>query len=176
MEKSKLIFVVIIVLVLVMLSKNPKAKNSDTVAKTGDNVLQWSDQATEKSRIFGIPYSRIMAMIKVESNGNADSTGSIGEKGLLQVTKQALTDVNIRYKKDFDFDHHLNDPNIQVYIGVAYLKMLKDNAVLYGYVNKESDALDFATRAYNVGASNAVKSENYGKSYLDKVKNAESLY
>jgi soluble lytic murein transglycosylase-like protein len=112
---------------------------------------------------YGIPVAVITGQIAVESAGNTQAVGSSGERGLLQVMPDALTDVNQRYGLGYSFDD-LFTPEYGMEAGVAYLKIQLD---AFGDIR---DAL----RAYNAGPGNARKYSNAGSGYADKVLSASN--
>jgi soluble lytic murein transglycosylase-like protein len=107
---------------------------------------------------YSIPVAVITGQICIESSGNTQAVGSSGERGLLQVMPDALSDVNNRYGLGYSFDD-LFTPEYGMEAGVGYLKIQLDS---FGNIR---DAL----RAYNAGATNARKNSSAGAGYADKV-------
>jgi len=93
------------------------------------------------SNLRSIPVKRIVAMIAVESNGNPDARGLLQERGLMQISVDAMIEVNTRYGYSFSFDE-LFDPANNILVGVTYLDWLRNNL---------SHDLDMGTQAYNAG-------------------------
>ncbi len=96
---------------------------------------------------FNIPVALIVAIIATESSGDKFAEGTVGERGLMQITKGALEDVNNAYDGTWKFSELWN-PFVNIYVGTAYLRLL---VVRWG---------DLQT---------AIWKYNGAKSYLDKV-------
>ena len=115
---------------------------------------------------FGIPERRIYAIIEQESSGKADSLGGSGERGLMQMKQDALTDANSHFLLHYTFDD-LWEPEKAIIAGTAYL------AVLRRWTDGD---LDLATRAYNVGIGNVLANSASGGTYLASVLTKENHY
>ncbi|MFQ5638678.1 MAG: transglycosylase SLT domain-containing protein [bacterium] len=117
----------------------------------------------------GIPAKYIGAIIWIESSGNPNITGAAGDTGLMQITQDALTDVNQR----FGFDFRLNDllfPGANIAVGSRFLQMK---------IEEFPGDLKTAVRAYNCGATgarlNPLCGQVYAERFAQAVQNLESL-
>lgn len=128
-------------------------------------VFRWKAFVDNASKEYNIPASRLYGMIHTESTGIADAIGTSGERGLLQIMRPALSDVNKRYILGYTFDDMLK-PEANIRTGAAYLRILFD----------QLGSLDKATQAYNVGASTVLKNPMAGMAYLEKVQSRSKLY
>jgi len=142
------------------MKENPEQRFLNDV-KTKENVLKYYQYVLVFARQNALTgkESYILAMIAVESAGNTKAVGSVGERGLMQVMKGALSDVNALLGKDLKWDDLFNPP-FGINAGVSYLAIQKKR--LYGDLEK-------GIRAYNVGASRVIKNPDSGSDYLRKV-------
>ena len=108
------------------------------------------------SQQYSVPANLIAAVIMVESSGNPLATGAAGERGLMQMSKIALADVNANYHTTLTFEQ-MYAPNANLLAGSLYLKL---------QLQRFSLAAN-AVRAYNQGESGAKKLK--GWEYLFKV-------
>ncbi|MFA6152988.1 MAG: transglycosylase SLT domain-containing protein [Chitinophagaceae bacterium] len=109
--------------------------------------------------LYGIPFDIILAMIQQESSGNPLAKGSIGERGLMQLTPPALQDVNAKYKLGFSFDD-MYDAEKNIQAGTAYLAICR--AYFYGDLQK-------AIQAYNAGMGTVSKNPQASIAYYNSV-------
>lgn len=135
-----------------------------TMEMVGRVNKDFYQDAADAGRHFGIPYRRILAMIAQESGGAFEAEGLAGERGLMQITRGALSDYNSRYGVNAKFDE-LWDERVNIFVGTGYLKLLQNDL----------GSLDKATRAYNVGAANVMANAQSGQNYLDGVLFYEGL-
>ena len=159
------LLILIVAIVAYVLYQNKVTGDDATLEMVARIKRDYFQDASDASREFsGIGYRRILAIIAVESGGAPEAIGSIGERGLMQITRDALTDFNAYYVQRATWDELLEE-RVNIFVGTGYLKILLNNL----------GNLDKATRAYNVGASNVVRNENSGLDYLQKVLYYESL-
>lgn len=159
--------IVLIVLMFVLKSKAGTASTYSIGQGTVDRVNSYDSTIQSMSNVYGIPAKRIKAHIAVESAGNPNATGSIGEIGLMQMTKGALTDVNnIYFAHDPYTLEDLKNPVHSINAGVAYLAYLFDR--LFDY--------DKMSMAYNVGIGGLTSNKTKAAEYLTKIKIAESKF
>lgn len=85
----------------------------------------------------------VHAIIYQESRGLANAVGGIGERGLMQITKIALTDFNDVYSESIIFKDLFN-PFTNIQVGTGYLALLE---------RRWGDIYD-AVVAYNAGNPN----------------------
>lgn len=164
---------------LYLLYKSADAKTSDKSIMFWDtgsfreNILQWSDIITEEmAKTPNVKKKMdlldILAMVYVESAGNPNATGAIGEVGLMQVTKEtAFQDiVDNGYIKDFSFEDIRFSPRKQIFCGLSYLDLC------WKKVGLNADKRDIF-RAYNAGYGrirngNTTVSQDYLATILQK--------
>ena len=91
----------------------------------------------------------VFALIETESawNPNADSGFA---RGLLQVSREALEDINGLYSTNFDFDDMFR-PDRNIFVGIRYLRRLYRVFLEY----EHADIL--AVMAYNWGLGNVIE-------------------
>ena len=162
------IFIVALVLLFVLKSKATASSISYTIGTaTVNRVNSYNSLIDAAASIYSIPAQRIKAHITVESVGNPDATGSIGEVGLMQMTQGALTDVNNKYFSFSPFTlSDLKKPEIAITTGTAYLKILYD----------QTGDLDQASKAYNVGIDGLTSKKVKADEYFTKITIAESKF
>ena len=119
----------------------------------------------EMSTKYGVPLERVAAVILVESANDHLAVGPVGERGLMQLTNNALADVNTNYALAFTWGD-MFDIRRNIEAGTAYL------ALCYRWTGRTS--WNSATQAYNAGASAFLKDKNAGAQYLAKVLQSES--
>ena len=112
---------------------------------------------TETSKSHGVPANILAAVIKVESNGDPTVTGDNGKaRGLMQVQKIALDDVNSQFRTSFFWNNmYMAEENIKV--GANFLMLQK----------KRMGNWNDAIRAYNAGEGGA--NNGLAFDYLAKV-------
>ncbi len=125
----------------------------------------WGKDVQDASIEFGIPVKRIASHIAVESAGDPDATGSIGEIGLMQLTNGAYQEFKKRYAPNFSFGwgfgkSPLYEPRTNIFIGTGYLRILKDR----------HGSLDNASKSFNSGTQ---FNDTAGTKYLAKIKSYE---
>lgn len=114
----------------------------------------------DTAQIYGMPANVVGAIVMVESVGNARAVGGIGERGLMQLTPGALSDVNAFLGGSFSMDQ-MFDPVRNLAAGTNYLKL---------QLQRSKGDWNLAIRAYNCGYTGASKNPNCGLAYLAKVK------
>jgi soluble lytic murein transglycosylase-like protein len=108
------------------------------------------------SLVNRIPFWITRGIVQVESAGVETAMGNAGERGLMQLTKEALVDSNLTTGLQFSYDDMWTIwKNIAA--GTGYLRWLH---------NQESN-WETCVRAYNVGLV-AARNGN-GTGYLNKV-------
>ena len=75
------------------------------------------------SREFDVPYDVIYAIIETESDFDPDAVSSTGARGLMQINKITLQDINENLKTDYSMND-LFDPEINIKLGASYLARL----------------------------------------------------
>lgn len=102
----------------------------------------------------------IEAIMLVESSGNINiPDGKAGERGLMQITKAAMLDVNEKFNMAFNFDElYAVIPNISC--GILFFKL---------QLSRCENNLKNAIKSYNAGFVGATVF-GFSNSYLSKVK------
>ena len=72
---------------------------------------------------YDVPYDIVCAVIETESSFQSDAISSTGARGLMQINKITLTDLNQRLGTDYSMDD-LFDPAINIRLGTFYLSHL----------------------------------------------------
>lgn len=135
------------VLVLFLFNRNTPASGA-----VNSRVYNWTAEAERASQITKIPANVILAVISQESQGDPDAIGfSVGEIGLMQLTKDAVIDVG--------YDRIPRDPAENILAGAKYLSLL---------IN-ENDNLFDALRAYNFGRTRVRNGSAGGAGYANEV-------
>lgn len=152
----------IVLIIIFLLVTQSKIKPEDRYVKDYDlaESIYWKYLAyvTAFSKMYNVPPDVIFAIICVESAGGETVQGKAGEIGLMQISDVALQDVNENFNLNIS-RNQLYNPYTNIHVGTAYLRLLLDRC----------NNLEVAIRGYNVGLSKALKSEKYGKTYLQKV-------
>lgn len=118
------------------------------------------------SRKYRVPENIIRSVVRVESDGNILAMGLSGERGLMQIKRDALTDVNAEYDLGFAWDEMFN-AGINIETGTAYLALLKAKYPVL------RDDWRQVLRAYNAGIGNYINHRepywSQSSIYADKV-------
>lgn len=95
--------------------------------KAGDRFAKFIDQASGR---FAVPARWILAVMRVESGGDAYAISSRGAMGLMQLMPGTWVELSGRYDLGLDpFDAHDN-----IFAGTAYLKELHDRFGSAGFL------------------------------------------
>lgn len=120
---------------------------------------QYGELAGKYAIRYGIPSATILGVIWQESAGDPNAKGSIGERGLMQLTQGALADVNSRYNVGIGWDS-LYAPDANIHAGTAYLAICR--LAFSGNLQK-------AIQAYNVGMTKVAREAEAGLGYYNSV-------
>jgi len=105
-------------------------------------VRQWAG-------VYSLPPELIEAVIKVESSGRARAVSKKGAKGLMQVTAPAEAEVLNRFKIEAEAgDERLFDPDYNIRVGTAYLRLM---------IDRFGGDVYLALAAYNMGPTKLSK-------------------
>lgn len=115
----------------------------------------YSDIVSKWAMNWNIDPSIIFAVIFQESAGDPTAIGSIGERGLMQLTQGALTDYNSMAGGNYTINE-LFDIDINIEVGSWYIKFLNQ------YWNGD---LKLAIQSYNGGMGNVKKDNNHAIKY-----------
>ncbi len=162
----------VIVIYLVMTRTQVRAE----VPGAGANLLKeiyynYRDFAGSVYYETGVPLNLILAIIRMESAGDAAARGSIGEVGLMQLTEGAWEDV-IRFGDMTRRTQGIpRDPYSNILAGAKYLVICNER--MGGSIEHPQwfDAL----RAYNVGSRRAQEGIQ-GTNYASKVESFQRLF
>ncbi len=130
---------------------------------------KYSDKVDIYSKQYGIESSLVYAIIKCESNFNADAISHAGAYGLMQITKDTYEWAAKREKDGEYTDKSLFDPDTNIRYGCA----------IYSIFQNEFGDPTICLAAYNAGrgrVKNWLADKNYsadGKT-LDKIPFAET--
>lgn len=83
---------------------------------------------------YGLEFSLVKALIKVESDFNPKACSKKNARGLMQITKETWEDTARRLGVNWSFEKHAYDPDKNIAIGCHYLAWLK-NYFLPSYFN-----------------------------------------
>jgi soluble lytic murein transglycosylase-like protein len=145
----------ILVLLILCPATTSAATFADVYSMYRESIDYWSSE-------YSVPVNVIVAVIRVESNGNPEAWGSVGEVGLMQITPRAFADV----KKEHSFTctpRELWSVDTNIRTGTAYLAMLKRKF-------PKRKGWDAAIRSYNVGVRPVLEGSTAGTTYLNLVK------
>jgi len=140
MNKELYIALVIFALKSILFNKTPKDANKKALL---DRILRQYPFVRDIANETNVPLNILVSIIAVESSGNQDATGSIGEAGLMQLTFGAVETVNSffgTYYSIFDMNNALSN----VKIGAYYLKYLysqhKSWKTTIGFYNAKTES------------------------------------
>jgi soluble lytic murein transglycosylase-like protein len=161
MNRKVLIGLAILFLVVLM---SKKISDANKVAVM-DIKQHFRDYVRYVAARYGVPSSRVEAIIMQESKGNPQAKGITGDWGLMQITAPALADVNKKFQFGFSLEDML-DPYKNIQTGTAFLSMLLS----------QLHNLNDATQAYNVGAAAFLADNTKGQGYLWNVLEWEKYF
>ncbi len=138
----KLVISVVLILILVMLAQELNVYN---IIRKQFYKQQYSEYVNKYAEINEIDPMWIYAIIKVESNFDADATSGSGAKGLMQLMDNTAADLAKELNiKDFE-STMLYNPEINIMLGTRYFNQL---------INKYDGNYYLAIAAYNGGIGN----------------------
>lgn len=108
--------------------------------KYQDSVEKWAEE-------YSIDKYLVYAVIKVESNFEAEAQSHVGAKGLMQLMDKTAQECNTNGKFNYTIPQDLFEPNKNIRIGCSYLRKL---------LNTYED-IELAIIAYNAGSGNVDK-------------------
>lgn len=131
-----------------------RGKVSERKATTIDDII------LRESMVYGIDPRIIEGIVRVESNYKADTVGSLGEIGLMQILpstgKWIATKFGEKYSRESLFR-----PEVNIKYGVWYFNYLIGLAEKWGY--RDMEAIEVALLCYNRGEGNVRRDINKGK-------------
>ncbi len=138
----KLIISIAIILLVVILLKELNVYN---LIRKQVYKQEYSEYVTKYAEENGIDPMWVYAIIKVESNFNANATSGSGAKGLMQLMDNTATDIAKELKIENFESNMLYNPEINIMIGVKYFDKL---------LSKYNENYYLAIAAYNGGIGN----------------------
>ena len=125
----------------------------------------------------GVSAPLVLSIIKTESNFNKKAVSNKGAVGLMQITQNTAKYIAslINFNEDLD----LFNEDVNVYLGVQYLKYLSnkfsdENAVICAYNAGETKVKDWLDSSGRLVKEKIDYKET--KAYLKKVKRRQSIY
>jgi len=123
-----------------------------------------SEAILEVSDRYRIPPRMIIALIETESSFDKNAVSEKGAVGLMQLLPSTAADVARDLQIEWDGEHQLHDPGLNIEMGAFYLNQLIERF----------DDMDLALAAYNMGPGRVEQIERLG---LEKPKRyARSVY
>ena len=107
---------------------------------------EYSEYVTKYSQEYNVDENLIYALIKVESNFEANATSVKGAQGLMQLMYSTAEDVAKKNKIELIEDNIL-EPEINIQIGTKYISTLLE----------KYESIEVALAAYNAGSGNVDK-------------------
>ena len=148
---------ILIIIALILFFQN-QVSNQDTMVNT--IYQKYNSILTSCATRFNIPVKYIVGIIMQESSGNENvSDGAAGDRGLMQITPDALADVNSRYGTAITYDQ-LTDPTNNIFVGSAYLSLK---------ISEFAGNYQQAIQAYNAGAGTVEANPAASLSYFQAV-------
>jgi len=111
-----------------------------------------SESILRVSDTYEISPQMIIALIETESSFDKNAISEKGAVGLMQVLPSTAADVARDLKIEWEGDHQLHDPELNIEMGACYLNQLIDR---FGDV-------DLALAAYNMGPNRVGRIERLG--------------
>jgi len=99
-----------------------------SAASAGDAV-RWQSFIDEAASRFAVPASWIRAVIRIESNGNAEALSPKGAVGLMQLMPDTYAELRVRYGLGAD----PTDPHDNIIAGTAYLRDMHERFGTAGF-------------------------------------------
>jgi len=130
-----------------------------------DIFRDWFNFSESVSTETGVPTTLILAIIRMESAGDPDASGEIGEVGLMQITGAAWEDILSLGSMTWHSSGVPREPYSNILAGAKYLVICNErmgNSI-------ENPVWFDALRAYNVGASVAARDRIRGTNYASRV-------
>ena len=155
-------YLVIFIILYFFLKFKRKTFETDfsvTPSQEYETVNRWASIAGKYAYQYHIPRKIVLGIIYVESRGNKYAEGAIGESGLMQLTKNALIDIDMQ-------TYNMFNPELNIEAGVRYLSLL----------NGKTNNLNLAIQSYNAGYSRVSNNPEAGKTYLNKVLKASESF
>ena len=120
---STLIAVVALILVAIFLLGTIVGVKIRSALEKKQDIEKFEDYIESASKEFGVPYDIVYAVIETESSFRPDVESSSGARGLMQINKITLEDININLGTNYSFND-LFDPEINIRLGTSYLSRL----------------------------------------------------
>jgi len=162
--------VVTFVYLLMTFRRVPEATGAETnlLKNILDNYGGFAESISVETNV---PTTLILSVIRMESAGDPDARGSIGEVGLMQLTEAAWEDITRFSGMAWRVTGIPRDPYSNILAGTHYLLICNERMGGSIEVPHWFDAL----RAYNVGASRAFAGVR-GTNYASRVEAFQRLF
>lgn len=129
----------------------PLVQPTHSVPESVAPAVPWLQHIEQAAQAYGLDAHLLQAVVKVESNFNANAVSRAGAIGLMQIMPAtAIAVTGLRGTKQ-SVKQQLQDPAINVHAGALYLRGLLDTF---------AQRVDLALAAYNAGTGNVRKAGN----------------
>lgn len=108
---------------------------------TDDEIRDVAGTIVREARRHGLDPQLVLAVIHIESRGNAFALSPVGAMGMMQIMPATGAELAETLSEPWEGPGSLFDPHLNVKLGVAYLRQLTDRY----------DSLPTALAAYNWG-------------------------
>ena len=144
-KKVNILFrILLIIITIAMIVLSSKAFNK--IVKKKLYKKEYSEYVSKYAEEYNVEENLIYALIKAESNFNANAVSHQNAKGLMQLMQSTAQDLANRSQINLTKDNIL-DPDININLGTQYISSL-----LTKY-----DSIEVALAAYNAGSGNVDK-------------------
>jgi soluble lytic murein transglycosylase-like protein len=129
----------------------PLVQTTHSVPESVAPAVPWLQHIEQAAQAYGLDAHLLQAVVKVESNFDANAVSRAGAIGLMQIMPAtAIAVTGLRGTKQ-SLKQQLQDPAINVHAGALYLRGLLDTF---------AQRVDLALAAYNAGTGNVRKAGN----------------
>ena len=135
---KKLLIAIVVILLVILVAKSINKLMIKTLYKK-----EYSEYVSKYSQEYEVDENLIYALIKAESNFNANAVSAKDAQGLMQLMYSTAEDVAKKNGIELT-EENILDPEININIGTKYLSTLL----------KKYDCLEVALAAYNAGSGN----------------------
>ena len=129
----------------------PVMQSTFSVPEPSAQAVPWYQHIQQAAQAYGVDVHLLHAIVKVESNFNANAVSRSGAIGLMQIMPATAAGFIGLTGTRQSLSQQLQDPAINVHAGALYMRSLMDTF---------SHRLDLALAAYNAGTGNVRKAGN----------------